>query len=129
MLNHRLPLGGLLAVLLALIVQLGIGATVPQIDPTAINADAAALCQTINDTGGNPAAPLHRHGPGHSRDCQICPLCIALYAPAATLATAVAPPSPSGIVVVLRGELPPPATAPPAPRRAPSQPRAPPTTS
>jgi hypothetical protein len=127
MLNHRLPFGGLLAMLLALMAQLGVGATVPQVDPIAINAGAHALCQTLNDAGGKPAAPAPWHGPGHPPDCQICPLCIALHVSAAALVSDAAPLPPSGIVVVLRGELPPPSTAPPTPRRAPSQPRAPPT--
>jgi hypothetical protein len=126
MLNHRLPLGGLLAVLLALMAQLGVGATVPQVDPIAINTGAHALCQTLNEAGGKPAAPAPWHGPDHPPNCQICPLCIALHASAAALVSAAAPPPPSGFVV-LRGELSPPSTAPPALRRAPNQPRAPPT--
>ncbi len=124
MLNRRLPLHGLLAALLALMLQLGIGARVPRADPIAIASGAHAICHTEN-SGGPPSAPA----PMHPLDCPVCPLCVALHTPAAMQASPQPGVPAPQIVVVLRGELPPPSTAPPATRHPPSQPRAPPTTS
>jgi len=118
MLNRRLHLHGFFAVLLALMAQLGIGASVPRINPVVA---AGAPCHTEDDTGGTPSQT-----PSHPTDCLVCPLCIALNAPSATLAPTIATPMPLAGAVVLRTELPPPSTAPPAPHRPPSQPRAPP---
>lgn len=116
MLNRRFHLSGLFAVLLALMAQLGAGAIVPRIDPIA---GVGMLCHT--DDSGAPSK-----APGHPADCPVCPLCVALHAPAVTLVSAVAAPMPPVTVVVLKAELPPPSTAPPAAYRPPSQPRAPP---
>jgi len=44
MVNQRLHFPGLIAVLLALMAQLGTGASVPRVDPLAVLADAQALC-------------------------------------------------------------------------------------
>ncbi|HEY4043013.1 MAG TPA: DUF2946 family protein [Rhodopila sp.] len=113
----RLHLSGLLAVLLALIAQLGAGAATPQIDPVL---GAGVLCHT--DDNGNPPT----HAPSHPVDCPLCPLCAIAHAHPALLT----PPAPTvpltSALAILRPELPPPATAPPAPHRPPSQPRAPP---
>jgi hypothetical protein len=117
MLNRRFPLHGLFAVLLALMAQLGAGASVPRIDPIS----GAALCHAADDAGGAPSP-----APSHESDCPGCPLCIALHAPSVILASVSARPLPQVTVVVLRTELPPPSTAPPSPHRPPSQPRAPP---
>jgi hypothetical protein len=120
MFASRFHLSGLIAVLFALMAQLGAGAAVPQIDPVVA---AAVLCHT--DDNGNPPA----HGPSHLPDCLVCPLCATLHAQQAML-TAEAPRLiPPSLPAVRRAELPPPSTAPPAPHRPRSQPRAPPTLS
>jgi hypothetical protein len=114
--SRRFHLSGLFAVLLALMAQLGAGASVPRIDPVA---GVETLC---HDIGGAPSqVPSH-----HPADCPVCPLCVALHAPPAALAAVIAVPAPRAIVVAVKTELPPPSTAPPAPHRPPSQPRAPP---
>jgi hypothetical protein len=113
-------LSGLFAVLLALMAQLGAGATVPQIDPIAA---ADVLCHT-DDNGAPPA-----NGPAHPADCLLCPLCATLHSQQAVLLSAVPGLTPPSVLPVRRAELPPPSTAPPAPHRPPSQPRAPPAVS
>jgi len=118
MVNSRFHLGGLLAVLLALMAQLGAGATVPRIDPVA---GLGVLCHT-DDSDSGPS-----RGPAHSSDCLVCPLCVALHSPSVSLVPVVSVLVPPGVEVVVKAELPPPSTAPPAPHRPPSQPRAPPT--
>jgi hypothetical protein len=120
MLDRRLPFHGLLAVLLALMAQLGIGATVPRLDPLAQFIGAEILCHVPD--GGNTPAPA----PLHPLDCLVCPLCVALHTPSIFLVSDAAIPLPPGAIVVLRSELPPPSTAPPSAHRPPSQPRAPP---
>jgi hypothetical protein len=117
MVSGRFHLGGLLAVLLALMAQLGAGASVPRIDPVT---GVGVLCHT-NAGGGGPA-----HGPSRSSDCLVCPLCVALHAPSVTLIPADSIPVPPGAGAGARAELPPPPTAPPAQHRPPAQPRAPP---
>jgi hypothetical protein len=120
MLNRRFPLSGLFAVLLALMAQLGTGASVPRIDPVAV---AGVLCHTEDDTGGTPTQT-----PGHPAGCPLCPLlCGTLHAQAVGLLLSGAPGlKPPAVLAAGRTGLPPPATAPPAPHRPPSQPRAPP---
>ncbi|HEX3576509.1 MAG TPA: hypothetical protein VHU42_18070 [Rhodopila sp.] len=117
--NRRIPLHGLLVALLALMAQLGVGASVPRLDPFAQVIGTEILCHPPAGSGGTPA-------PMHPFDCLMCPFCVALHAPAAVLVSDVSVLAPSALVVLLRAELPPPSTAPPSPRRAPSQPRAPP---
>jgi hypothetical protein len=124
MLSRRLHLPGLFAVLLALMAQLGTGATVPQLDPFALLAGAETLCHTDDDAGSPPS-----QAPGHPADCLVCPLCAALHAPAAPLISSAPDLTPPGLRAERRAELPPPSTAPPAPHRPPSQPRAPPVVS
>ena len=122
MLNRRVPLYGLLAVLLALMAQLGIGASVPRVGVFAQIAGAEApLCHAADERGPNPAQP-----PIHPADCLVCPLCIVVHTPAATLMCEGVVAINRGVVTVLRPELPPPSTAPPTHHRLPSQPRAPP---
>jgi hypothetical protein len=120
--NRRIRFHGLFAVLLALVAQLGIGASVPRPDALAQIIGTEILCHPPDKSGGTPA-------PLHPLDCLICPLCAALHAPPMVLVSDLAVLAPSAVVVVLRSELPPPSTAPPSSRRAPSQPRAPPTAS
>ena len=122
MLNRRVPLHGLLAVLLALMAQLGIGASVPRVDVFAqIVGAEAALCHAADERGTNPSQP-----PNHPADCLVCPLCIAVHTAAATLICEGAVAMNRSVVVVLRPELPPPSTAPPIHHWLPSKPRAPP---
>jgi hypothetical protein len=104
-------------VLLALMAQLGAGATVPQIDPVTA---AGALCHSDDD--GTPPA----HGPAHPADCPLCPMCVTLHAQQAILVSAAPTLIPPSVLAIRRAELPPPSTAPPALHRPPSQPRAPP---
>jgi hypothetical protein len=124
MLNRRVPVHGLLAVLLALMAQLGIGASVPRLDPLARIISAETLCHAPDGAGDTPAP-----APMHPLDCLVCPLCVAIHVPPIILICDVGGHMPSAAVVVLRSELPPPSTAPPSSDRLPSQPRAPPTIS
>jgi hypothetical protein len=117
MLNRWFQLPGIFGVLLALMVQLGLGASVPQIDPVVTG---AGLCHT-DDSGGAPS-----RAPTHPADCPVCPLCSVLHVQATILAADAPGLPPPAIAVLIRPELPPPSTAPPAPHRPPSQPRAPP---
>jgi hypothetical protein len=118
MLSRRFYLQGLFAVLLALMGQLAVGASVPTINPVAA---AAVLCHT-DDAGRAPS-----HPPGHlPADCPMCPLCGMQHAATAALPPASLAALPRIVGVLLKTELPPPSTAPPAPHRPPSQPRAPP---
>lgn len=124
MFNPRVPVHGLLAVLLALMAQLGISATVPRLDPLAQIIGAEILCHASDGAGDTPApAPLH------PLDCLVCPLCVAIHAPSIIPISDAAIPIPSAAIVVPRSELPPPSTAPPSGHQAPSQPRAPPSIS
>jgi hypothetical protein len=106
--------------LFALMTQLGLGASVPRIDPIS---GLVAICHTQD---GSATDRVPSPAPGHPAGCPICPLCVALHAPPAMLASAQAITPPAGGWTVIRSELPPPATAPPALHRQPSQPRAPP---
>jgi hypothetical protein len=124
MLSRRFHLPGLFAVLLALMAQLGAGATVPRFDPIALLTGAETLCHADGDQGGPPS-----QSPGHPTDCLVCPLCAALHAPATPLIAAGLSLTPPSLRTERRAELPPPSTAPPAPHRPPGQPRAPPITS
>jgi hypothetical protein len=117
--SRRFQLPGLIAVLLALMAQLGMGASVPRIDPIAA---AGVLCHSEDGGSGGPSK-----APAHSSDCLVCPLCVALHASSVALVSDVSTPMPRDVGVVIKSELPPPSTAPPAPHRPPSQPRAPPT--
>ena len=119
--NRRFHLLGLFAVLLALMAQLGAGATVPRLDPFALLDGAETLCHVDDDQSGPPS-----QSPGHPADCLVCPLCAAFHAPAAPLIASAPALTPPDLRTERRAELPPPSTAPPAAQRPPSQPRAPP---
>jgi hypothetical protein len=119
--KRLIPGPGLLAALLALMVQLGIGASVPRPNQLAQIAGAETLCQAPDGAAEPPS-----RAPVHPLDCLFCPLCAALHAPPATPVSGTPVLAPSTAAIVIRPELPPPSTAPPAPRRPPSQPRAPP---
>jgi hypothetical protein len=118
MTNRRSKLG-LFVVLLALMAQLGTGASMPRIDPVMT---AGTLCHTEDDTGGAPSP-----GPSHPADCPVCPLCAALDVQQAALASTAQTLTPPAVLAVRRSELPPPSTAPPSSQHPPNQPRAPPT--
>jgi hypothetical protein len=121
MLAGRFHLSGMFAVLLALMAQLGMGTSVPRID---ITTTVAALCHAEDEAGGAPS-----RAPAHSTDCLICPLCGTLHAQSTALVTESSTLTPPIVLAVVKSELPPPSTAPPALHRPPSQPRAPPTVS
>jgi len=121
MLNRRFHLPGLFAMLLALMAQLGAGATAPRADPFALLTGAETLCHADDDPGSPPL-----QSPGHPADCLVCPLCVALHAQAAPQIAGGPSLTPPSLRAERRAELAPPSTAPPAPQRPPSQPRAPP---
>jgi hypothetical protein len=127
MLKRRVPLRGVLAALLALLVQFAIGATVPQAGARQSGVRLAGIamapiCHADGSSGGIP-------GPSHPPACVVCPMCGAVYAPSLALpAPAIVfrvPSQPSSA----RPELPPPPTAPPSFAWPPNQARAPPTVS
>jgi len=114
--TRRCHLPGVLAVLLALAAQLGLGASVPRPDPLARFSDLVVLCHP------NSPSPT----PAHPANCVICPLCVAVHAPAPTL---VADGLPLPFPAVWTDGLaapPPPARGPPVHWRIAAQPRAPP---
>jgi hypothetical protein len=117
-LRQRPTWPGFLMVLLALSVQLGLGARVPQIDP--LTQDLTAICHAASgNESDRPVAP-------HSTDCLLCPLCSLVHqASVWVMEDVVAIPRPVTWVSV-RPELPPPSTAPPLPAKVVFQPRAPP---
>jgi hypothetical protein len=120
--SNRWPsLFGMFAVLLALVAQLGTGATIPRTDPVSA---AGVLCHSEDDTGGVPS-----RAPAHPADCPVCPLCATLHVQPTALLPSGAVITPPAVLAIRRAELPPPSTAPPAQHRSPGQPRAPPTVS
>lgn len=119
--NRLITVPGLLAALLALMVQLGIGASVPRPDLLAQIATADTLCHAPDGAAGTPA-----RAPMHQLDCLVCPLCAVMHAQPATLASATPIGVPSAVAILIRLEPPSPFTAPPEPHRPANQPRAPP---
>jgi hypothetical protein len=114
--TSRLSLRGMMAVLLALMTQLAVGAMVPRVNPLA---GVAVLC--------HPIAPDHgSHAPGLPDLCLLCPFCATMHTPAVVLPAAVALIAEPVVMLVLRSVGVPPARAPPPAFRPPSQPRAPP---
>ncbi|WP_325599788.1 hypothetical protein [Rhodopila sp.] len=116
-LARRFP--GLLAALVALMVQIALGTTVPKPDPVAAVFSTETLChpQPASDGSNHRAPPL---------DCLVCPFCLALHAAAAVALPDVPAVRPPGSRLVLHAPAPfVQATAPPVPRL-PGQPRAPP---
>jgi len=124
MLNRRYHLHGLFVVLLALVMQLAVGASMPCLSLIGEVTEAEAPCHETHDTGGAPTKV-----PVHPADCLACSLCCAMQPP---ISLVPVPPNltPPRIQHAHRTELPPPARAPPPPRSwSPSQPRAPPSVS
>jgi hypothetical protein len=118
MIPVRHAITGMLAALLALMVQIAVGATVPQTDPVAALFLAETLCHSDQPSDGSDhkAPPL---------DCLLCPFCVVVHAQAVALpdVPVLRPPSAKWLLVVLpEVAVPPP---PPLPRP-PGQPRAPP---
>ncbi len=105
--------------LLALAVQLGLGSSVPRLDPLAQLAGMVVLCHPAEP--GRPA-----HAPAHLPDCLTCPLCAAVHAPPPTLIAGTIVLPPPQVPATAHAVLPPPSRAPPLRLRSRSQPRAPP---
>jgi hypothetical protein len=116
--KRRSNLLGVFGVLLALMAQLGAGASVPRIGPIVT---PGAICHTEDDTGGAPSRE-----PTYPAACPVCPLCGGLDVQGMALASDGQTLTPPAVLAIQRTELPPPSTAPPSPQRPPSQPRAPP---
>jgi hypothetical protein len=118
MMSFRHRISGMVAVLLALMVQIAVGATVPQIDPVVALFSAETLCHTDQPSDG----PDHESPP---LDCLLCPFCVVVHAQAVALpdAPVLRPPNAKWLRVTLPEVAVPP--LPPLPRP-PGQPRAPP---
>ena len=110
---------GLMFTLLALVAQLASGAAVLRIQAAAALANVTVLCHADETSDQAPAVP---HSPA---DCPICPLCVALSAPAFALMTRPELPLPRVFVVASAVVLPPP-TAPPSTIVLAARPRGPP---
>jgi hypothetical protein len=123
MLKRLVSVLGPVAALLALMVQIGIGASVQRPDRLAQIIGVETLCHASDDAGGPPGP-----APAHPFDCLFCPLCAALHAPAPTPVSGMPIPAAPAAGIGVRADLPPPSTAPPLPQRPPGQPRAPPVT-
>lgn len=116
--TRQSPFAGIFAALLALMVQIAVGATVPRPDPVAAVFSAEVLCHSEGpaDGSGHKAPPL---------DCMVCPFCIALHASAVALPDAPVLPPPGSRIMLLA--MPAIVVSPPPPMpRPPVQPRAPP---
>ena len=112
---------GLLFALLALLVQLGVGVSVPRGNPDAGVAAATAICHTDGDAAGG-SAPVAPHTP----DCAICPLCVTVASAGFVVPDDGPAIRTSRTVVIGRAAVPPQAAAPPSQPRFAAQPRAPP---
>lgn len=115
----RLRLSGIFAALLALMVQVAIGATVPQPDPVASVLAVETFChaETPTDGSGHKTPPL---------DCLVCPFCVAVHAQAMVALPDVPVVPLPGLRVVPVAASPGVAAPPPPQPRPPGQPRAPP---
>ena len=113
--RHPHSLGMLLG-LLALVMQLGFGVSLPRSDADAVLA-AATLCHT--DDGGVPTSP-------HTPDCALCPLCATVASTVVMLPTDGPAIPTRDTVVSSRPASPPQASTPLSIRRFAAQPRAPP---
>ena len=111
------PLGLFLA-LFALMTQIALGASVPQVQPAL--AGFGAICHAGGNDGPAPTAPAQ-----HAPDCMACLRCAAIGVPLTALADAPDVPLPS-LVFIAPAVVLPPATAPPARKAQQAQPRGPP---
>ena len=118
MIRFRIPRLGLFAALLALAIQLAVGATVP--DPALAELGLGAICPTGNPASHQRAPPAH-----HLPDCAACPFCAALTLPAPTLGAPPWIPAPREAAIAVAPNRPP-ATGPPIAFVAAAQPRGPP---
>lgn len=118
--SRRPSLPGLFLALLALAVQLAVGANVPVTAVPARMQVAALGIICHSDHGTNSPAPHHR-----APDCQFCPLCGALTTPAPTLGSGPFVPTPVSVRTTQAAPLPP-ARAPPATYPFAAPPRGPP---
>jgi hypothetical protein len=122
MLTSRFRLVGLFAVLLALMAQLGAGASVPDMPRmhlAALLGDAGAICHISGGAGGqkSPAIP--------GQDCPMCICCIGTVL-AAVLPVPMVSLPPDVAVAPARFVVTPPSTGPPPVRFAIARPRGPP---
>lgn len=115
------PRFGLFTALLALAIQLGLAASVPNPASAFALAGVGVICHAGAERNEVPLAPAHRQAP----DCALCPLCNALAAPAPTLPAAPVVRPPAMMFVAAMVVLPP-ATAPPRVIITAAQPRGPP---
>src|SRR4051794_36356109 len=116
MLNPRLPMRGLVAALLALMVQLALGAIVPNAEARQALGEAP-ICHTDDSGGTVPSSPAPLP------DCRAGPLCAPVHASATAVLPMAADATPAPHLYPLaRPELPPPATAPPSVDWPPNQP-------
>ena len=123
--RHPSRVCGLLAVLVALVSQLALGAVVlpdesPQSQLATLDA-ASIFCQTGSNTGGSDRPPI----PHHAADYALCPLSVSLAQPVAVLVPDVLLPAPSQSLAMRPGALPQ-ARAPPSRVVAAAYPRGPP---
>jgi hypothetical protein len=108
---------GLLLALLALLMQIGVSAPLPQSDAEAVLA-AASFCHP-DDGSGAPARP-------HTPDCALCPLCLTVASmPFALPASGPRLPLPR-VVALPRSDAPIRTSPPPSTARLAARPRAPP---
>ncbi len=114
----RHQISGMLAALLALMVQIAVGATVPQPDPVAAVFSLGALCHAEQPSDGSD----HKTPP---LECLVCPFCVVVHAQAVALpdAPVLRPPNAKWLLAALPEVAVSP--QPPLPRP-PGQPRAPP---
>lgn len=116
------PVFGLFLALLALGVQLAIGAVVPQPQVGLALDELGVICHAPAAPGETPSPPPHR-----MPDCVLCPLCAAMAAPPHVLASgAPVVPRPSHVTIIAPTGWLPPATAPPVAPLTTAQPRGPP---
>ncbi len=100
---------GLFFALLALVAQLAIGASTPNMElPLALH-EAALICHARSADEGKTPPTQHHHVPLSA----FCPLWTALAAPTPLLADTAPPPPAPNQTLFRRSGLPPPSTAPP----------------
>jgi hypothetical protein len=116
----RLTLHRLAVALLAIMVQIAIGARVPDVDAAAVLGPAQSTCHAADErSDGNAPTPMN------PADCLSCPICLSVHvAPLLPVSIAQAPTPPVAGIRIPASRRP--ATAPPSVAYRTSQPRAPP---
>jgi hypothetical protein len=115
--GRRCP-AAMFAMLLALAMQLAAFAVAPEAEAAELG--AAPICHAGSEGNSAPARQHH-----HSRDCALCPLCVAMTIPAPALGAGPALPAPRAAELA-RPVIPVAGVAPLPPRLIAAQPRAPP---